>query len=330
MGDKTKKASLIIPQDTDAVKIMTIHASKGLEFPVVIIPYCNWKTEKAQEAWIRIHSDEINLPVAVVTLSEKASESGYSSEVNQEKQAMVLDHLNLIYVAFTRAIERLHIISQNTKNSTSNVNGWILNALSESLNTETQTLIEFGTKQGKKLQAKKDKRENYALQELDFTKNKVEFALKPSYLFGSDEETAREQGIILHWLLAQISDKEDLNSAFEQGILKGYFSHSDIPKLSTKIKAILSHPELEHYFEIGVIVKNEAELLTNYSNILRPDKIIFNKNELVLIDFKSGKEFPEKHAAQLEEYANALISMGYSKVKKLLVYLEENRVVELN
>src|SRR5690606_26196328 len=65
-----ERASMIIPENTNAVKIMTIHASKGLEFPVVIVPYCNWKYFRENEDWVSIKNEKVKLPATVVKLSK--------------------------------------------------------------------------------------------------------------------------------------------------------------------------------------------------------------------------------------------------------------------
>ncbi len=328
--NRQKKASLIIPQDTDAVRVMTIHASKGLEFPVVIIPYCNWKIDQFRENWIELKESRIDLPIAVVTLSEKASESGFEKEIAEEKQAMLLDNLNLLYVAFTRAVERLHIICQNSGKGNNAVNSWLLNAVPYTLETRENGLYESGIPQAKKNKEKHAGHASYALDPLRFSEKKVQFAVKPAYLHNSKDEQARAQGILLHWILSNITYRTDLDLALRKGELKGFYSNNQIPELNLLIENILNHPKVAPCFKEGVKVKNEAELLSAQGEILRPDRIVFMEKETVVIDYKSGKEDPEQHARQVLEYANALQSLGYGPIRKLLLYLEENRVVELN
>ncbi|MGZ5242841.1 MAG: 3'-5' exonuclease, partial [Bacteroidia bacterium] len=107
--------SVILPEDQDAVQIMTIHKSKGLEFPVVIMPFCNWDFSSSRNTnilWVEPEEAPFNrfsrLPI---NHSKNLAESTFANDFEREEALISIDNLNLLYVAFTRAQERLLIAS---------------------------------------------------------------------------------------------------------------------------------------------------------------------------------------------------------------------------
>ena len=97
-----------------------------------------------------------------------------------------------------------------------------------------------------------------------------------------------------------------------------------------EIKSLLSINSISSYFENGVDVKNELEILTSSGEILRPDRVVIENNNAIVIDYKTGKKNASKYHAQMRDYEHALLSLGYSSVKKLLLYIQEQDVEILN
>jgi ATP-dependent exoDNAse (exonuclease V) beta subunit len=119
-------SSLIISEGLNAVKIMTIHKSKGLEFPVVIMPFCNWNIAKSGEQWIQINDADLPIQSAYIPLNKTTATAGFSKELEVENQERILDNINKLYVAFTRAVDELHIISSvSTGDNRKTVDQWL-------------------------------------------------------------------------------------------------------------------------------------------------------------------------------------------------------------
>jgi ATP-dependent helicase/nuclease subunit A len=129
------KLSITIPADTDALRITTIHKSKGLEYPVVIVPYANWKvTPNAQmdKIWIdldAVNYDELSLKddsseilpdkklrSSLVSMGKELGNTQVSSQYQDEKTRTLVENLNLLYVAFTRPVQRLYVLAKREKN----------------------------------------------------------------------------------------------------------------------------------------------------------------------------------------------------------------------
>lgn len=329
--NRSQKASVIIPETTNAVKIMTIHASKGLEFPVVIVPFCNWPFYKAGDSWVELKDPKINLPVAVVSLSEKIKAAGLEKELEEEKQQQTLDNLNLLYVAFTRAVERLHIIAlAKEKSNAPGVNKWIEDYLSTQSNEQSDGLAKWGDLLPKQGKHKKNKLSNFNLNPLSFTSDNSVIHIKSDFLGGFSEiEKAKKQGIIFHTIMSGIKNITDVDVILKEAVINGLITSEEIAVYKSKIESLLNHPQLRDYFSATSSVKIEKELVTATGEILRPDRIIFEENQTVIIDYKTGEENTKKYTKQMLGYEMALKDMGYGGIKKLLVYLDINEVVEL-
>jgi len=326
---RKRKASVVIQQNSNAVKIMTIHSSKGLEFPVVIIPFCNWEQYTQSDAWVEIDDPRLQLPVAVVKLSEKVRSAGLETELEKEKQEQYLDNLNLLYVAFTRAAERLHIITKYAKSNTRHlVSEWIENYLVNVYGAKQDGFYETGEKLPALLN-KEISNVEYNLNPLQFNSGNNNIKIKASYLKNVNEsESAKRQGIILHWILSKIKTSSDISAALNAALLEGYITSDEIVKLEIKVKGVVDHPLLKQYFEPGLNCKIETELITSFSEILRPDRIVFLKESTIIVDYKTGGENNKKYFQQMISYENALLDMGYKNIKKILAYIDTEEVFE--
>jgi ATP-dependent exoDNAse (exonuclease V) beta subunit len=112
---KNEKFTIVLPEDQDAIQIMTIHKSKGLEFPVVMIPYANWEFSSGRPniLWVEPQEAPFNTFNHLPVLSSSAlKESLFADDFYREETLTAIDNLNLLYVAFTRARERLYACTQ--------------------------------------------------------------------------------------------------------------------------------------------------------------------------------------------------------------------------
>ncbi|MDP1802934.1 MAG: 3'-5' exonuclease, partial [Bacteroidota bacterium] len=327
---RSQKASLIIPANTNAVKIMTIHASKGLEFPVVIVPYCNSNYYRANDSWVELNNDKVKLPVAAVNLSSKVKSAGLEKEFADEEQEQILENLNLLYVAFTRASERLHVISAYSNNSKTLISHWIEKYLTDNHQPQNTNYFEIGQANNKQLQDSKISPDHFNLNPLNFDTSNNVVQIKAAHLLNSEDSLeAKEMGIIVHWILSKINTHLQVDEAINMALLDGMINTTQIAPIKEKLNKLVHHPELKNYFLEEKIYKIEMEIATFSGEIFRPDRIILEKNLTTIIDYKTGKENNKKYFKQLLKYQEAMINMGYGKVKSLLVYIDDLTIVEL-
>ncbi len=328
---KSRTASMVIPSTINAVKIMTIHSSKGLEFPVVIVPFCNWPQYKANDSWVNIDSKTTKLPVAVVKLSSGLKNAGLQNEFETETQEQNLDNLNLLYVAFTRAANRLHIITHSTvSNNLPLISTWLNDYFNKNYTLNKDNYFEFGDINSKNIKQRKEISPTYNLQPLHFINNNHVVKIKASYLQNmSSAEDAKLQGIIMHTILSKIESINDVDIILNLEVMSGLITLLQIDEYKHKILAVINHPQLSLFFRQAVNQKLESELITANGELLRPDKLVFFDNETIIIDYKTGKENSKKYAIQLNKYKIALQSMNYKNIKMLLVYIDTLTVVEV-
>ena len=121
--EETICAKTIQSTETDGIRILSIHKSKGLEFEHVIIPYCDWRLEHADILWCHPHEAPFDaLPIVPVDYSGKQMMGTiFEHDYLDERLQNTVDNLNLLYVAFTRAEKSLFVIGRRDDKSSRSV-----------------------------------------------------------------------------------------------------------------------------------------------------------------------------------------------------------------
>lgn len=119
---KKRAASISSPEDTDAVQVLTVHKSKGLEYDCVIVPFADWDMKdgaspKREWRWVRprlVEHDEIEMPPYIpVETSSEMEGTAHADLLYEYYDMLKMDALNSAYVAFTRAGRELYIFSND-------------------------------------------------------------------------------------------------------------------------------------------------------------------------------------------------------------------------
>lgn len=243
--NRRNRASMVVPDSTNAVSIMTIHSSKGLEFPVVIIPFCNWSVYKANENWVNIRNEKVRLPVSIINLTKKATDSGFTEEFESEQQEQVLDNLNLLYVAFTRAVERLHVLAiSSTGSKAESVSDWIGSYIQKHPEY-AGNMLTLGTPHPKTATHKMKSPVAFDLHPLAFDTPEDSIRIKSSWLYNNEEsEHARKQGLIIHLLLSRIQTTADIDLVIHNAVLEGITNVAQGGELKEKILEMIRLPVL--------------------------------------------------------------------------------------
>lgn len=339
--NKSDSLSIPSPEGNDAVKIMTIHKSKGLEFPVVIFPFAeeNYSLSKQEKLWLEADEEIIGLPKALVAKNKSVESFGEKAgEVYQQKeQEKLLDNINVLYVALTRAEEQLYIISSEVKpskdgNYPNNLASFFIEYLQATHRfKEGVFYYEFGNKV--KLSSKKAIELTTKITPQRYSElspDTIKIAQKESLMWDTKQQKAIEYGNLLHEILSDIKTKNDIELAVTKAIETGLIEKSQKDNFIQNSTKIVFHPELIDFFAPENKVLNEKTIIQKSQGLSKPDRIVIQPdNQAMLLDYKTGEPLP-KHRQQIENYALAIQEMGHQVTKKVLVYIgEEIKIIHL-
>ncbi len=325
-----QKLSIPSPEGNDAVRIMTIHKAKGLEFPIVIFPFAEEDFSKGprEKIWLNADEEIMGLPKILVDKNSKVEDFGEdaSAVYLQKKQEDLLDTINVLYVALTRAEEQLHIISSmNIKKDGSlpnNMSTFFIQFLEGKGFDESKLQYEFGT--ANKLSPENNKQqETQTIPQVTATLNpkNIKIAQRESVMWNTKQQKAIEYGNIIHEILSFVKTKTDVDLAITKAIENGLIISSQKEEVSQTIHEIVNHQELSGFFSENNKVLNEKTIIQKEGNLVKPDRmVVANDNEIYLLDYKTGIH-QAKYQLQLENYQNAIEKMGFKVTKKALIYI---------
>lgn len=362
-------AKTIHSDEKNGIRLLTIHKSKGLEFDHVILPWCDWDLEKNDDTlWVEPQVEPYNdLPIAPISLSKvKLLSSIYKNDYQSEHIKNIVDNLNVLYVAFTRASRNLFILGRKEKPQyPSQLIADVLQKLGNELSSQSELLqadnqlnddsntgvwhFRYGefcptsTKadtESANVFEQKDEGLKIDIRNYDSRAHFVQSYDSSNFLLTEEERELRndrrtyiDTGNILHTLFASIYTLDDLDKAINQLEFDGVLYDKALTRaeLRSTIANRLQSPEVRQWFDPHWKVFNECTILTydDETQTLvekRPDRVVYDGQQMVVIDFKTGAERPE-HQRQVNEYMTLLRHMGYPHVSGYLWYILTNHVL---
>tara|TARA_B110000902_G_C14290967_1_gene580896 strand:+ start:1324 stop:4452 length:3129 start_codon:yes stop_codon:yes gene_type:complete len=332
---KKEKLSIVAPESANAVQIMTIHKSKGLEFPVVVFP-CDVDIYRQinPKVWLdELPENYDNFKELLVPYNKELSYVNNTGlEIyNQQREELELDNFNLLYVALTRAVEQLHVITEKKISSKGEENtnfysGVFINYLIQK-NLWKEDVLEYSF--GTEIRVSKKEVQTSVAEihqkfiSTPWQEHNVVLLASASKLWDTNQGEAINFGNLFHEILAKIFTKKDVNKIIAQYHQKGFIDENQLLVINNTIISVVNHPKLENYFSEEVIIYNEREIVDVDNQVIIPDRLVFkDKNEVVIIDYKTGNPSADHHQ-QLLKYEIVLKSMNFKVDKKLLIYIND-------
>lgn len=342
------KRTVKIPEGHDAMRILTIHKSKGLQFKVVLMPFLKWgifETNKGNVVWSPFEDQEKMLSAIIpLTLGGNLAKSAFHQIYSNEAILAYLDSLNMIYVALTRAEDvfwglvpyQVNIESQNKLEvhlqqilENGNDSGEGL-SLAAHFNAETK-VFELGDWPVEKperpallpVPTLRWSYQNWS-ELLKVKKYAVDFSPE-----GLEQRKKRNFGLLVHEILEKSVNLEAAKSHLQAFYFEGRLSESEKLEVENQLRDLFSNPVFNDWFEGKGVLLAEQGILLPGGKQKRPDRIILRESESIIVDFKTGEEL-ERYGMQVRDYMDLVQQLTQKPVKGYLCYLETGKIETVN
>ncbi len=339
--------SVVLPDNEEAMRVLTIHKSKGLEFKVVILPFISWNLDHPSFSqpvlWIRPGIEPFSrLGIVPVKYGSKLTQTIFNDNYAEEKYSVYLDNINLLYVALTRARDVLSGFAPLTSEKDKSIAGVLYSAFSD---RETGTgnksyrlndyfdsekgVFEYG-------EIPADRSEKRTIPDLfnpsytvGYNNESLRLKLHGENYFSSEGEAVRRRinyGKMMHSIFEGINSYDDIGPAVRRLVIEGILPEDESGEIENRVRELVREPVISEWFDPGNEVMTEAAILLRTGNTRRPDRVIFRDGKVTVIDFKFGEEHTH-HIDQVRQYSSLLGDMGYSNTEAFIWYVDRNKIV---
>ena len=318
---KKSKIKIIPSADMNAVKVLTVHKSKGLQYPIVILPFFDSNLIKSNfKTWIEVKEKNIRKK-ALLQFSKSLKDFNENTlkKYNDLINNMTNESINLMYVAMTRAQNENHIISKlpkdiNLNSFTGLIYDFILSKYSKNFKNNR---FKIGN-QSKETCLNKSIIKTY---DLKLFERKENLDLD-NYIFTNKSENLFK-GEVFHRIMEEIVYDYQFEKVFDDFSSTGLITEKEFFPIKKLVEKILNKSEIKDFFDRKNTVFNEREIYLSNNEVIRPDKIIFHdKRSVSILDYKTGLKKGED-VLQIKKYISSLKKGGFNIVKAILIYTKE-------
>ena len=337
------KETVQMPDNDEAIKIMTAHKAKGLEFPVVILPNLLWDIKLRDAFFLEVGQEKV--VHTKLTKNPESSPDFANERYYEEIKKVFLDEFNLLYVAMTRPVHRLYGLLEANSNSEkllattadtlfsdlASVNnlvyGVLMNYPASGQVKIDDAKFEYGTPE----QLASTKAENEVNK--SFAESISDRLWFPEISFRDSESIQQEEvseelrfGAQLHLVLENLAKNDSLERTIEKLYNQDRIEKRFKQRIQEKAKEVINFPAYKALKNEAEKVYDEQDIIASEIGVLRPDKLFIKGKTCTVLDYKTGIERKEHHQ-QMHKYLFVLKEMGYTDVKGILFYTGEMRFV---
>ena len=334
---KGKEESIATGKSKKAVQIMTVHKAKGLAFKIVIslISTRNFKNFSGVIPVDLSVGNDMPISAAMLENSDM-KDTILEGQRQEELNRVLLDNINVTYVALTRPVERLDVILELEKfdfDQPSNMSELIVWSLEKVYNSKV-----LPGDQTTEFSAQKVKIRQEDSVELRFPKGIITGEKIDQLVVVPDSEEDSSQpskmspmeiGSEVHRILESVSSEEvwpEIKQNVKRGMTMG---ESDANLILERVESVIKGEETKKYFERGLHVEMEQSFVSAMGEILRPDRIVCKENFWTVIDFKSSEKRLEDHKIQVQQYCEILSEIEGQNVEGILIYTDPLKVLKV-
>lgn len=321
--------SISSPDNIDAIRVITIHKSKGLQFPCVLIPMFDWNFDQSSIEWIETAGFKEKLPKGVaippiVPVKRDNKSTLFDKEFKKIARSNIMDSLNKTYVACTRAQYELIIYTENNKELGLQLSQFLETCRNNDIsptpteNCDPDVVYELG-----KPMLRSDipalNSDDNALPD------NVESRIMPPYSVVSDVDrwkltspdiiidvrgTTRWVGEMLHKVMERVRTPKNLKKAFGRALHRGMITEEEHDEYLALLSKRLADPRVADWFANDNRLMLERSVTIGGNGQKRPDRVVMKPNgEIIIVDYKFGDRSDDndtKYKRQVAGYKRAV------------------------
>lgn len=339
------KSPVSVNEDVDAIRLLTVHKAKGLEFEAVLLPnfnwYSSWKGNQAPILWCTPETGPFNrFPLLPVKATQTLEKTIFSNDYYEEKLNAYIDTLNLVYVAFTRAKSVLMVNAEhpdeknNSKGPGKSINHLLKFALEQLEDTSfadcwkaENTQFSYGDLPV--FAAKQASSDSEWIAKYHFNnfgeRIKLRLNSEDFLIPGELHQSVKNTGKLVHEILSGIETFDDIDAACQKAQNEGKINDEEAAEIKKKLTESIQNSQTIHWFNGSYKVLNEREIISS-GQLYRPDRIMISGENAVVVDYKWGEKIPGKYNKQVSRYVQLLRDSGFKQVEGFLWYINQDEV----